>query len=407
MKGKVFTSIINQGALSLFNLLISVYFIKKMDFHSFGQYSLIFAIGMTLISFQNSLIITPMAIRTKKRVKVGLSKYTHFYNSSILIYLAFTLLIALPLTKFIELGFIDVSCYLVAYCLREYLKSLLLIEFKVKAVFVIDIVFILFSICFLMCAVYFYVLTPSNALFCLGSASFLSSMMLLNFYKIDFILNLDFFKLYRFYKVKVWSVAKWASIGVVITEVHSRIYIIVLTMFYSTEVLGLVQAARVFFGPLNLLLNGWIRIARNYFASLLGSKLYGCFYKFYYLSLISVIVINVVIVSLIYFFWTDIDNFIFSETEFEMFCTVFLWGICVGIIQLRMVVTTALQAFDVFKLQTYFNLIAGAITVLAALVITFVLDWQFMPLSIALGELVLLSISAVYLNKFKRELNES
>ncbi|WP_351011762.1 hypothetical protein [Shewanella sp. S1-58-MNA-CIBAN-0166] len=402
MKSRIIISVFNQGLLSLFNLLLSIYFIKKMDFESFGHYSLIFAIGMTFISFQNSLIVTPMAIRTKKRVLSGLSKYTPFYNSSEFIYLILIIIFSILIVSFIDLSSKDVSCYLVAYCLRDYLKSLLLIEFKVVFALVSDIVFIILSILFLIINFYFFLFTPSSALFSLGSASLLSSILLLVFSDIKFNFIFDFFKLYRFYKVKVWSISKWASIGVIVTEIHSRIYIFVLTIFYPTEILGLVQAARVFFGPLNLLLNGWIRVARNHFTSMLGVKKYEDFYSFYYLSIFFVIAINFMVLCSMYFFWAFIENYIFSGTEHDMFLTVFLWGLCVGIIQLRMVVTTALQAFAIFKIQTYFNLVAGGVTVFAAFLIVYLLDWKFMPLSIAFGELVLLSISTVYLQKLKR-----
>lgn len=400
MKGKIITSILNQGILSVFNLLISIYLIKVLSFNSFGQYSLIFAIGMTLISFQNSLIVTPMAIRTKKRVLHGFSKYISFYNTIELIYLLIAFFIAFFIMIFSKLSLIAVGLYLVSFCLREYIKSLLLIDFNVRKVFFLDVVFILLSLLFLFLNKALYQITPNSVLLMLGGASLCAALIPLLYLKLK--LTFSVTKIYRFYSMKIWSISKWSSIGVLITEIHSRLYIIVLTTFYSAEILGLVQAARVFFGPLNLLINGWIRVARNYLTSLLGSNSLSKFGQFYKLSIICVVVINVLILFLIYFTWAFVEDYLFSDAEEKMFLTVFLWGVCVAIIQLRMVTSTALQAFDVFKIQTLFNLVASLSTVISMAFIIVFSDWRYVPLSIAFGELVLLIMSYIYLNKLKR-----
>ncbi|TMP70806.1 hypothetical protein CWB76_08945 [Pseudoalteromonas sp. S1609] len=400
MKGKIITSILNQGILSVFNLLISIYLIRILSFESFGQYSLIFAIGMTLISFQNSLIVTPMAIRTKKRVLNGFSKYINFYNTIELLYLVVASFIAFFITIYSQLSLIAVGLYLVSFCLREYIKSLLLIDFNVRKVFFLDVVFISLSLLLLFLNKLLYQITPNSVLLLLGLASLCAALIPLLYLKLK--LTFSIIKVYRFYSVKIWSIAKWSSIGVLITEIHSRLYIVVLTAFYSAEILGLVQAARVFFGPLNLLINGWIRVARNHLASLVGTNSLRKFGQFYTLSIICVVFLNVFILFLIYFTWAFVEDYLFSDAKQEMFLTVFLWGLCVAIIQLRMVTSTALQAFDVFKIQTLFNLVASLSTVISMTFIIIFFDWRYVPLSIAFGELVLLIMSYIYLNKLKR-----
>lgn len=400
MKRKIVTSILNQGILSVFNLLISLYLIKVLSFESFGEYSLVFAVGMTLISFQNSLIVTPMSIRTKKRVLYGFSKYINFYNATEFVYLWITVLVSLCIMLFFDLHIIAVGCYLMSFCLREYIKSLLLIDFNVEKVFYLDAIFILFAIFFLFINQTLNSITPSSVLFLLGLASLCAVIFPIFFLKLN--LTFSIYKLYRFYKVKIWPIAKWSSIGVLITEIHSRLYIVVLTMLYSSEILGLVQAARVFFGPLNLLINGWIRVARNYLTSLLGSNSYDKFGKFYRLSILCVVIINIFILFLIYFIWPSVEEFLFSDSKQDMFITVFLWGACIAIIQLRMVTSTALQAFDVFKMQTLFNLVASLSTVVSMIFIVVILNWKYVPLSIAFGELILLIMSYIYLKKVKR-----
>ena len=150
-----------------------------------------------------------------------------------------------------------------------------------------------------------------------------------------------------------------------------------------------------------MLINGWLRIARNYFASLLGDKNGKRFIQFFNLSIAGVVVVNFVVILLVVSLWDNIKNYLFDSVDIDMLLTVLLWAGAVFIIQLRTVVSTALQAFGVFKMQAYFNAVVSIVTISSALIISKLLSWEFMPLSIISGELVLLFMSTFYYLKLK------
>ncbi|MGZ9898562.1 lipopolysaccharide biosynthesis protein [Shewanella gaetbuli] len=397
MNNKLFYSVISQGLISAYNFGISIYLIRQLTFTEFGVYSLIFALGLTLSSFQNSIVITPMSIRTKSRVATGLSKYSNFYNSIEIIYILCVLLIAAVVAYIVDLDTLILSMYLASYCIREYVKSIYMIDYKVLSIFLIDVFMV--TVTLILFAVnefvFFKSLNSELVLFLIGISSSIVSFLAIMHLRLG--VQLSIIKVIKFYKYKIWNISCWASIGVVITEVHSRMYILILNTFYNSEVLGLVQAARVIFGPMNVLINGWIRVARNFFANLFGHREYTKFHKFFSVSIAFVILINIVVFVFTCYLWDMLKSLLFDKSDVDMFLTVSLWALCILIIQLRIVVSTALQAMDVFKMQMYFNIFAVLVSLISIILIYMYLDWKYIPISIASGELALFLISLFYL----------
>lgn len=403
MKNKVFVSVLSQGSLSVFNFILSILLIKELSFSVFGQYSLIFMLGLTSLSFQNSLISTPMSIQTKKRVQDGFSKYQQFYNVSNYIFMIMASVIGAAIAFFVGVNWLCVGLYLSMLTLREYIKNLLLINYQVAVSFAIDLTFVALSSVLLLTLYYYDLINLSNIFLALAVSLFLAILFFMNHVNLKAKISPLFF---RFYRIKVWKLAKWATIGVLITECHSRAYIFILKAFYSLEILGLVQAARVIFGPLSLLVNGWIRIARNYLASMLGQKNYKKFNSFFYLSLLAFATFNAVMIIAVVMLWPFLEKQLFDNISYDMFGVVLAWGGVCAVIQIRMVFSTALQAHGVFKLQSYLNLIASIVTISSALIISTYYRWQLIPLSLMAGEGALLALSVYYYLKLRGEKSE-
>ena len=399
MKSKIIISVINQGLLSVFNFLLSIYLIKVLGFKDFGFYSLIFAIGLSLISFQNAFVTTPMSLLTKKRVLVGLSKYQSYFNTCQYVYLLGVVFICVIANYFIMVDLLAICIYLTAFCFRDYVKSQMLLSYKVNLVLISDILFVVSVVLLTLLIESYNLLSLSNILIILGGCSFFVNIICKNALNLRIVQNYRLF--WKFYSFKIWRISKWTSIGVMLTELHSRAYLLVLSVFYSADILGLVQAARVLFGPLNLLINGWLRIARNYFASLLGENKRQKFIQFFNWSITGVVAVNFIVFLLVITLWDNIKNYLFESVNVDMLLTVLLWAGAVFIIQLRTVVSTALQAFGVFKMQAYFNAAASILTISIAIIISMFFSWKVMPLSIIGGEAILLSMSLLYYFKIK------
>lgn len=69
-----------------------------------------------------------------------------------------------------------------------------------------------------------------------------------------------------------WSLGRWAVIGVVLTWVNSNSYPFVLAKEYGLEVVGEVNAARLFWMPLVLILPAWSNLFRPIFSRLFSEK---------------------------------------------------------------------------------------------------------------------------------------
>lgn len=390
----------NQGSISIFNFLVSIYIIKLYSVSEFGIYSVVFTLGLGAVSFQNAFISTPMSIRIKKRVLGRTSKYLSFYHTISLIYLSFLLIICAIVQIYVDFPGWLLGLYLVSYTLRDYCKNILLLDYKVKLVTKVELIFIFLSLSFL---VIFFALDIYNIRVLIATLSVCSMLSLFTVNsKINFGFKFNLLIVYRFYKIKIWSISKWAVLGVLVTEIYSRSYIFIITTFYSVEILGLVQAGRVLFGPMNLLINGWIKISRNHLAALVGqNNLYG-FRKFFYLSILGFVSLNFVSLLLVFLLWDIIESNLFNSIDESVYLTTILWGVAVAIVQIRMIVSTSLQAFEVFKVQTFFNIASSIVTLTSILWICYYLSWEYMPLGIAIGECMLCFLSVMYYKKISK-----
>ncbi|CZF80043.1 hypothetical protein GCE9029_01813 [Grimontia celer] len=401
MLKKILASMANQGAISVFNLIVSIYILKLYSVSDFGVYSIVFALGLGAISFQNALISTPMSVRIKKRVLNGKSKYLNFYNSINLLYLFSILTISIVAGLLIEFPGWLLGLYLVSFSIRDYYKNLLMLDYDVHTVTKMEVLFIFLALLSLLIYYFLEIYSIQLIVITLAICSLISTAVAKC--KINIHTNLNILIVYRFYKIKIWPISKWATLGVFVTEIYSRSYIFILTTFYSTEILGLVQAGRVLFGPMNLILNGWIKIARNHLASLLGSNSRDKFGAFIRLSVFGVIALNILAISAVMLFWKHLEELLFIQIEENILLTTVLWGIAVAMIQLRTVISTSLQAYGVFKIQTYFNIMSSITTLLSIILIYKFLSWQYMPLAIAIGEGTLLALSFIYYIKVRKE----
>ena len=234
MKNKIIISIANQGLLSVFNFLLSIYLIKILGFKDFGHYSLVFAIGLSLISFQNAFVTTPMSLLTKKRVSVGLSKYQSYFNTCQYVYLLGVVFIGVILNYFITVDLFAICLYLSAFCFRDYVKSQMLLSYKVNLILISDFIFVISVVLLSLITEYYNLLSLSNILIILGGCSLSVNIICKSSLNLALVQNYRLF--WKFYSFKIWRISKWTSIGVMLTELHSRAYLFVLGVFYSADI---------------------------------------------------------------------------------------------------------------------------------------------------------------------------
>ncbi|WED20612.1 hypothetical protein L3Q72_08090 [Vibrio sp. JC009] len=408
MKKSIIISFIDQGMLSAFNMVLSILFIKVLSFSEFGSYSLAFAYGLTLISFQNALSTTPMSIMTKKRVSSGLSKYQNLFNLNQYIFLLCTAAISLLFSGFTGHSWLIICFYSISFCFREYVKNQLLLNYHLVLVFIVDLVFVVLTSALLLGCFFLDMLSESTVLVSLAFSSFVGTLCVKGYCLLGIDVSRTSVMLwFRFFKVKVWRMARWTTLGVSLTELYGRSYLYIINIAWGQDILGLVQGARVLFGPLNLFLMGWFRVGRNYMASCVGADDKKGFNRFFWLSIFGFVVLSTGVIILVNLAWGIIEPLLFDEANQDMYYAVMCWGLVMFTVNIRMVVSTALQAYSEFKKQALFNALCAIVTVGSGYIITQYLFWQVMPFSVFLGELTLLLCCSYYLKKIKNKNSRS
>jgi len=391
-KSKLIISVFNQALVSVFNFALTLYLIKQFSVADFGAYSLIFALGLSAMSFQNALLITPMSVRIKRRVTSGRSKYSRYYNTIFLVQLVVLIVASAAISSLLNVPIFAAAIYITGFCTREYAKSLLLLEFNVLRILLMDGLFFSITIGVIALIKYFQLgLTAHLVTATLGVSSIVAALGVST--KLDLGLKSADKQLLAFYRINTWKISKWSTIGVAITEIHSRTYLVLMQVFYSMHSVGVLQAARSLFGPMNLVINGWMRVSRNHLSSLIAQDELDKFKAYVKQSLLGVLIMNLAILLVIHAAWPWLNALLFSDKYEGIYTLVVLWGICLIILQLRTVITTALQPLYAFKQQTINNAIASITTFSSLFFILFFMDWHYVPVALILGELALFGLS--------------
>lgn len=403
---KILTSTINQGMLSAFNFILTIYLIKSFSIYEFGKYSLVYACGLTLVSFQNSLIVTPMSYLTRSRIKEGLSKYQCYYNNFHWMFLVIAIAISFPLSIALSLPSLFIALYFIAVSSREYFKSILLLSYKTRNVLVSDIFFIFLSTVFIFILNWMNEYSLENVFLILSTSMLASTIYCFIF--IEKINQRNVKLIFKFYVHKMKPISTWTTLGVLLTELHSRAYLIVTSLILNVEVVGVLQAARSIFGPLNLVINGWVKISRNYLTQLNQARCYSKQFEFAIYSTLLMVVINVVFGLTVFIFWDLIYEYVFSGkiNEEWLDLIVFIWWILIITTHVRMIMSILIQSYGEFRYQALLNGFACFITNLSLFYIVHFQHWSITALSLVLGEIIMLMLSIHYYVNLRKKVND-
>ena len=267
---KSLLSLIDQGLLSVFNLLIGIFLIKQLPPSEYGLYVLATSIILLVIGLQNALINTQMTVLAPQKEKNEQKKFCAYLSIGQFIYwfpVASLFWIILYISN--QLNLINDNMYSVlltvifissALLIKEFIRSYLFINLDIKMVFILDIFYILMNFLFIL--IFYYCHLGKMYLYVLVALGLSSvCVFFFPFYKLNKSVPFSIRKILNSLKYCLVH-GKWSLIGVMVTWLHSQSYVYLITPLLGRDQMAIVHSARLLFAPIALLNMSYGKIFR-------------------------------------------------------------------------------------------------------------------------------------------------
>lgn len=364
---------LDQAMLSLINLGVQILLIKTVTKSAFGYYSLALSVIMYLMSFQNSVVNTPITVSLAGKTKEEQNSYVSSIFSGQLLALGFVsvlgLLIAFSFFSFglsLDETLIIASLAAASFGIlnREFLRSYFFAEEEAFKVLKLDFYYaLLYALLISISYVFFRINVPLIILF-MGIASAFDSLILNKRFRFNFSL-----KSIKSAFTENWFISKWSLIGISVTHLQNYAYLYVISTFLGSNATAEVSASRLLLMPLGLITIGWGNVIRPYGAKLRERNQLHKFFKNLAISslLFPIIVTILTGVFLIFSDWL-LKNIFTSDYE-SVFKYLILWSILTSVGFLRANASYGLQVIKKFKSLALLNVVTMAITVTLAVLL--------------------------------------
>lgn len=325
----------DQAALSALNFLISIILIKNVAKIEYGYYSIAFTIGLLLISVQNAVVNTPLAVQliekkgeAKQKYPASLCYGQFFFilpavclgliGSGLLSYFGFDKTVASIVATF--------SFSTIGLLFREFLRAYFFAEESPLKVLKLDIFYVLSMMVFLIVVYIFYRINVYSIFIIIGSCSLLVCLFFVR--DKGWLYNIERIK--KNYKEN-WKFGKWALSGVFVTHIQNYSYLYLLSAIIGSYAVADVSAARLLMMPLVLFQAGWVKVVVPHGSKLREEYRIHHFFKEQILVSFVYIIIVAAYVIILLGFSTVIERNLLSEKYSESFDFILLWGILFSI----------------------------------------------------------------------------
>lgn len=362
---------LDQGMISLINLSVQVLLIKTVSKSEFGHYSIALSVIMYLMSFQNSVVNTPITVSLAGKNREEQQNYVSSIFSGQLLTLGLVSVLALFVTVILyylglslDESFVIASLSIASFGIlnREFLRSYFFAEEDAFKVLKLDFYYaLLYAILIVLSFILYRISVPLVILF-MGIASGFDSLILNKSFKFNF--NLRTIKSAF---AENWLISKWSLIGISVTHLQNYSYLYVISTFLGSNATAEVSASRLLLMPLGLITVGWGNVIRPYGAKLREQNQLKRFFKNLVISsaLFPVLVFLLTILFLIFSDW--FLNNIFTSDYKSVFKYLAYWSILTSVGFLRANASYGLQVIKKFKSLALLNAVTMVITVTLAL----------------------------------------
>jgi O-antigen/teichoic acid export membrane protein len=255
---------VDQAMVSATNFLTSFILIKTVPKEGFGYYSIVLAISLFLISLQNALVTTPLAVLLAAKDSQRKNGYVAaLYWGQLLAIIPATLLGLIATGLLYEYGLDATEVWTIgALCigaigilLREFSRSYYYAQESPVKVLKLDTLYTVAYFGFILIA-FFASKISVPLIFVFMGASGLIASLFYNYRGWSF----DWSAIRDSYREN-WTYGKWALLGVFVTHIQNYCNLYLIGSLLSTAAAGSASASRIPLTPLALLQTGWGKVA--------------------------------------------------------------------------------------------------------------------------------------------------
>jgi O-antigen/teichoic acid export membrane protein len=384
---------IDQIILSASNFLISILIIKQLSKADYGLYALAIALQMFMISVQNAIVTTPLAISYAAKEPNDRPLFLgslHAGQSRLFIVVAIGATIALMLAS---LAGVDGTLLLFSACFVFAVAGLLTKEFLRAVFFTLETPGQVLKLDVLQTAGYLALIfaffysnhfSLSVLLLLLGSTSFL----------VFYVMGLH--KQWTTARGSIsatytanWSFGKWSLLGVMVTHLQNYSHLYVIGVLLGSSAVADVSASRLLLMPMALLQAAWGKIVLPLGARLQQENKMRQFYRQQVGIAIALVAALLLYVGILKITSASLANFLFTAKYANSMEFIALWGFIFACNFATMSASYGLQVMKKFKLITTMN----SFTLVVTLALLYVLapNWQIRGAlwAVLVGEAVL------------------
>ena len=400
MKKAYIVSMLDQGILSFFNMMLNLSLIRLWGAEGFGVYAFWTSVGLLCFGIQNAFVNVPMSVflpgaqtaesqYSRRKIEVLLSSINNYY-----ILLCVTLVTLL--TQFTgqdDIVWTQTLCFVffVASSLtREYTRSIAFATFRAPCVLWIDLSYTALAGGIIVSHFLIFSSIDLRFVFCtLGVASMVGSLVgLLSMRRVTNLLSFRDISWTNY--APIWKQAKWSLVGVIAQHLKDRGYVYLVTTLGGFEAAGILAATAIIFRPVGMALTAWSRVARPQLARAAAHQEYKDMWRILRMSTAGFVLGFFALCLLVYLSWPLIDRHLFSQKYGQVNWIVVQWAISAAVAGLVAIAGIVLTSLKMFKELTMAVLYGSAVAMMAIPAVTLSLGYEFVPLGVIFGSIVTL-----------------
>jgi len=398
MRRLVILSVADQAMLSAFNFGLTILLIRIWEPEVFGIYAVVLALTFVGMSVLSALVGSQLAVLRPVARRDG-------YEDELLaaLWLAGVMLIAgVSVLSGLSLGILwsEMGAGLAAIAaffvggtlLREYVRIFHFSALRVAPVLVADALYVAAG---LLCLAGLYIkngnLTVGQVVLVLGAASALAAVPTLLLHARDFRLHWSTDSWSRF--VGLWRLhSRWALLGAITTEIHSRFHVFILAGVFGTAAAGTVQAGALLFRPMDLLVQAWARIAQPSFARHFANSEILEAKRLAHLSALGTAVAAALFMAVVWAIWPFLETHVFRAAYAGIETVVALWALDMSVRLISEVYSTEMQGLAKFRELTLASIAGAGVALIALGGVVALGNYHWAILAVVLGHVADLAV---------------
>lgn len=363
----------DQALLSGLSFLISIILLRIVPKAEFGYYSVAVPISLFLISLQNAVVNTPLAVLLAKKKGNDRREYVASLGYGQFLVILPAACLGLLGAGLWRLGGLDPTVASIAAALsaaaigllyREFLRSYLFAEEATLEVLRMDALYVGVCLCFLAVLYLFFQIRVDIVFLLTGGCALLVAFFC------GFGRGLPFppKSISKSYKEN-WEFGKWALLGVCVTHAQKYSYLYLLGFLSGSLAVADVSAARLLLMPMMLVHIGWGKIAIPHGSKLREEGQIKRFFKELILSSVVFLVVVAVYVALVMASSEILQSHLLSDKYSSSFGYVVIWGAIIVVGFTEMNAAYGLMVLLGFRLITKISFLVMPLTVGSAYIL--------------------------------------